>query len=388
MGSRTQVEDLKSTDGNDKCADCGAAAPNWVVMPHGVFVCINCVGCHRALGTHISQAKSIELDSWTHGDLEILRQHGNFNCNKMLEANVPELAVRGTPKMNQRLREAWVRAKYQHRCFAIDGNPEAFKTDGTKRGFLNKREKSGSKCNRRWCVLEAKTAGGSDYTLRYFLDQLDTKPAKGEIELQDATLQLDENDESLSFTITCHCRTYFLTADSSEDLYSWINSWRYARARSFGWDGTQLTCDILQQYKRLLDTKSISAIFEKPGPSMKNYKSRVFHLSERFLTYKKEFKDSIALGMVKLGLPSDGYEVSISGNGEIELAIPGRKFLLRSSSQDSSRIQQHRFPHSQEEEQEQEKEEQEQEQEQEEQEQEQEEQEQEQEEQEQEEEQE
>lgn len=34
-------------------------------------------------------------------------------------------------------------------------------------GFLNKREKSGSKCNRRWCVLEAKTAGGSDYTLRY-----------------------------------------------------------------------------------------------------------------------------------------------------------------------------------------------------------------------------
>lgn len=48
--------------------------------------------------------------------------------------------------------------------------------------------------------------------------------------------------------------------------------------------------DVFIKYKRLLDTKSISAIFEKPGPSMKNYKSRVFHLSERFLTYKKEFK--------------------------------------------------------------------------------------------------
>lgn len=33
---------------------------------------------------------------------------------------------------------------------------------------------------------------GIYYVCRYFLDQLDTKPAKGEIELQDATLQLDE----------------------------------------------------------------------------------------------------------------------------------------------------------------------------------------------------
>lgn len=57
-------------------------------------------------------------------------------------------------------------------------------------------------------------------------------------------------EDSLEFSITCDGRTYFLRVDSSDDLYKWVNAWRFARARSLGWDGTEEHKEMLLQVCR------------------------------------------------------------------------------------------------------------------------------------------
>lgn len=49
------IELLRKVVGNDVCADCGAAEPDWASLNLGVLVCIECSGVHRNLGVHISK---------------------------------------------------------------------------------------------------------------------------------------------------------------------------------------------------------------------------------------------------------------------------------------------------------------------------------------------
>ena len=39
--------------------------PEWAAVNLGIFLCIECAGIHRRLGTGISRVKSIKLDRWT-----------------------------------------------------------------------------------------------------------------------------------------------------------------------------------------------------------------------------------------------------------------------------------------------------------------------------------
>jgi hypothetical protein len=46
-----QVLELVRAPGNDACADCGARAPRWASWSLGVFICVQCAGVHRKMGT-------------------------------------------------------------------------------------------------------------------------------------------------------------------------------------------------------------------------------------------------------------------------------------------------------------------------------------------------
>jgi stromal membrane-associated protein len=70
---------LMSRPENKKCADCRKKGkrnsltrdPRWAAWNLGLFVCIQCSGVHRSMGTHISKVKSADLDSWTPEQIEV-----------------------------------------------------------------------------------------------------------------------------------------------------------------------------------------------------------------------------------------------------------------------------------------------------------------------------
>ena len=49
---------------NKYWAYCKRILPSWASLNLGVFVFINCCGCHREIGVHITKIKSTNLDVW------------------------------------------------------------------------------------------------------------------------------------------------------------------------------------------------------------------------------------------------------------------------------------------------------------------------------------
>lgn len=40
---------------NRHCADCSSRAPTWASFNLGMFICIDCSGIHRTIGTHVTK---------------------------------------------------------------------------------------------------------------------------------------------------------------------------------------------------------------------------------------------------------------------------------------------------------------------------------------------
>jgi len=55
------LEELLRPD--SACADCGARQPEWASVNLGALLCLECAGCHRAMGTHVSKVRSLTMDS-------------------------------------------------------------------------------------------------------------------------------------------------------------------------------------------------------------------------------------------------------------------------------------------------------------------------------------
>ncbi|KAG0301698.1 hypothetical protein BGZ98_008126 [Dissophora globulifera] len=98
---------------NRFCVDCRKKDPRWASFNLGCFMCIQCSGVHRSMGTHISKVKSVDLDSWTPEQVENMIKWGNERANMYWEAELPSNRI---PTENTSM-DPWIRAKYDRKAY-------------------------------------------------------------------------------------------------------------------------------------------------------------------------------------------------------------------------------------------------------------------------------
>ena len=112
--------------GNNVCADCSMPNPTWASFNLGLFICMNCSGVHRMLGTHITRIRSITLDHWDETGVATMSRIGNRVANSYWEARLPG-SVKIHANTDERTRTQFIRNKYENRMWY--GQPATPSTD-------------------------------------------------------------------------------------------------------------------------------------------------------------------------------------------------------------------------------------------------------------------
>jgi uncharacterized membrane protein YgcG len=102
---------------NRFCADCRAPAPTWASFSLGYFVCIECSGVHRRLGTHITKIRSTTLDKWEPATVELMARVGNVRFNAVYEAALTDRSKKPRPTATMDERERYIRLKYERGAY-------------------------------------------------------------------------------------------------------------------------------------------------------------------------------------------------------------------------------------------------------------------------------
>ncbi|KIR36008.1 zinc finger protein [Cryptococcus deuterogattii MMRL2647] len=118
---KKELKRIAAEEGNARCADChgGMKASRWATIslhntPIVLFLCIRCIGIHRSLGTHISKARSVDMDIWTLEQIALAREWGNIRGNAVWEATRgdEELRPNGPEEMKEFIKQKYVEGRW------------------------------------------------------------------------------------------------------------------------------------------------------------------------------------------------------------------------------------------------------------------------------------
>ena len=99
---------------NKYCADCKRTSPSWASINLGVFVCINCSGCHREIGVHVTKIKSVNLDVWSEDTLKYFQKINNEIANEYWEYKLKNFDFKSIQNDNYKLIK-FIRDKYEYK---------------------------------------------------------------------------------------------------------------------------------------------------------------------------------------------------------------------------------------------------------------------------------
>ena len=115
--TKRELDNLRKTEANRRCADCAVDYIVWTFINHGVFLCLRCGSIHRGIGTHISIPKGCTgTYLWGPDEIDRMRSIGNENAKQLYGGD----DFCPSQYENESVWRQFIVNKYEHRRY----NPE------------------------------------------------------------------------------------------------------------------------------------------------------------------------------------------------------------------------------------------------------------------------